>query len=174
MRSVYLIGPPGAGKTSVMAELTRPWGLPEVVVTPVPHLRWGGTVEVGRRRGEFSGTDALGYAVVPSAVAWVTGEQRPDVLLGEGDRLACGAFFDALRLVGHLTVVSLEAPPDLSYQRMWDRAARLGRPLQNEAWWRGRVTKCMNLAVAYHAVRLDASAPVGLLARQVEVILTQE
>lgn len=171
MRSLYVIGAPGVGKTSLMAEVTRPWGDPEVRHTPVPHLRWGGRAEVGRRRGEFSGTDALGYAVVPSAVAWVASPQRPELLLGEGDRLACRAFLDALRAAGASTVVCLTGPAAWTRARSVDRSARLGREPQNEAWWQGRLTKTAHLALDYDAVMLDARRPTVELAAEVRALL---
>jgi len=172
VRSLYLIGAPGVGKTTLMAALTAPLGEPEVVATPVPHLKWREVVEVGRRRGEFSGTDALGYAVVPSAVAWVRSERRPAWLLGEGDRLACRPFLDALRAAGDLDVVLLDAPRLVSYARMCDRAARLGREPQTEAWWKGRVTKCARLADEYDAIVLDGRAPVSVLRDTLRELLT--
>lgn len=172
MRSLYLIGAPGVGKTTLMAALTAPLGEPEVVATPVPHLKWREVVEVGRRRGEFSGTDALGYAVVPSAVAWVRSEQRPEWLVGEGDRLACRPFFDALRAAGDLDVVLVDAPRLVAFQRMCDRAARLGRPPQSEAWWKGRVTKAHRLADEYDALVVDATQPMSVVSDTVRQLLT--
>lgn len=159
---VYLAGPPGAGKSSVMAALTQGCGR-VARRDPVRHdvlLDRDGTrvaVELGARRDSFSGTDALPMNVAPAARAWLAGYPGP-LVLAEGDRLAIMSFLDAAaRAAYQVTLVYLTAPPGVLDQRCKQRGSD-----QNETWRRGRATKAArlydNAAQAGHgAHRLDTA-----------------
>lgn len=165
--AVYVIGPPGVGKTTLVDALLTRLGARErvQVEAPVPHVLHPPTdwVEVGRWRPAFGGTDALGYAIMPKAVAWVTGERRPRLLIGEGDRLASDRFFDALTAGYEELLVIHLAGVDVAWERAQARAASLGRPPQNEGWWKGRATKAQRLAGRYAGLELDASLNISHL-----------
>jgi hypothetical protein len=179
--AVYVIGAPGAGKTSLVAELVgapTPGTLIDVLdadweqhEAPVPHVSYpSGWTEVGRRRGAFSGTDALSYSIAPAAAAWVRSPGRPDRLVGEGDRLATDGFLAALSAsYDRLVVALVDVAPAVSYDRMVARAESLGRRPQSLAWWKGRCTKTARLADRWDALRLDGSRPPADLASQINL-----
>jgi adenylate kinase family enzyme len=147
MRVVYLIGQPGAGKSTLMREATS--RMDRVADPDAPFamdlLLSNGVIrgiELGRRRDSFSGTDALGMAVMPKATAWVRQPHRHvPVVAGEGDRLASTKFFDACLKQGlRLRVVLLQCPDWLASERRERRGSS-----QSPTWVKGRITKTDNL-----------------------------
>lgn len=169
MRTVYVIGYPGSGKSTAVAGALEILGadIEVAVEKPVPHLRYAidrqSVWEMGRRREAFSGTDALAMNIQPVAVRWVQaladpGASAPDVLIGEGDRLATRGFLDACP---NLALVRLAVPLEVVMERAAARAAMLGRSVQDLSWFRGRVTKVDRVATHYDVVEIDAtdSAP---------------
>lgn len=166
MLAIYVIGAPGSGKSTLLRALGDQLGNGERVqyLKPVPHVDLGrGWVEVGKDRGSFSGTDALGYAAQPAAIAWITSESRPERLLGEGDRLCHHGFLDALGQHYARQVIFLNGPGPsaaVAWARVERRASRLGVKPQNHSWWSGRLTKARNFARHYRAAELDMRAPV--------------
>jgi hypothetical protein len=166
--ALYVVGGPGSGKSTLMAAYLERIGAtsPAQIEKPVPHVVYatphGPVTQVGRLRGEFSGTDALGYAIMPAALSWVTSPERPDWLVGEGDRLATSTFLRALvDSYDQVTVVHMVGSPALIWQRMFDRAVRLGRNPQTEAWWRGRLTKAHRLAAEFGAIEIPVTEPTN-------------
>lgn len=167
--AIYLIGAPGIGKSTVMELLVNALtpGIGVVSNKPIAHVRYPGEgwVQLGKPRDGFPGTDTLGHAAINFAVPWISSDDRPANLLGEGDRLAIDRFMRVLdENYDRLLLFHLSASPGVPYQRMLDRAERLGRAPQNESWWRGRATKAANLAARWSAVELDATLPPGEIA----------
>lgn len=164
-RAIYVVGAPGAGKSTFTRALADRLGTGERVQLerPLPHVDIGnGWAEVGRDRGAFGGTDALGYTAISLAVPWVLSDQRPAHLLGEGDRLAVARFLSALEQSYELTVIHLTGNPALAWKRVEDRAAALGlAKLPNYTWWAGRVSKAANIARAFNAVEVDLALPTN-------------
>lgn len=101
---LYIIGAPAAGKSTLMAELTR-YCHRSSRPKPFAHdvlLNYDGEIvgaEMGRRRGTFSGTDALSMSVSPLACRFVAAQQFP-LVLGEGDRLSHLRFLDSAAAAG--------------------------------------------------------------------------
>jgi hypothetical protein len=158
MRLVYVIGEPGAGKTTLvdaaLAGLTR---IPQR--TPLPHellcrrsgLSSGVVVaaHLGQQRERFGGTDTLSLSIQPQVVAWMATHPWP-VMVGEGDRLANPRFFDTCRLLGvDLQVVLLDTPPQVAADRRHARGSA-----QHPGWVAGRITKTRNLTDRYQPLRL--------------------
>ena len=151
-RLLYLVGEPGAGKSALMARLTE--GHPRVPLSGgglardlIVDPRCGEVVavELGRRRGAFSGTDALGMTVIGAAEAYLPRCEAP-VLLAEGARLGNARFLTSARRAGYaVTLVLLDHDDAPAWRRA--RADRLGKT-QDQSWVAGRRTASRRLADA--------------------------
>lgn len=166
---IYVIGLPGSGKTSMVETALEMTCMPPTPVDePVPHVRYDDWLWVlGRQRDAFGGTDTLSMSIQPKAISFVLGLEAiephglgPDVILGEGDRLANDGFFAACP---NLTIIYLDTPLWLARQRMADRAESLGRKPQDATWWKGRVTKVDNLIARHRVERYDGRLPLHAL-----------
>jgi hypothetical protein len=160
--TVYLIGVPGAGKTTLMRALTVHCAR-QHHDTPVHRdvlLRGGLRVgtELGRHRRGHAGTDALSYNAAPYAAQWLTTEAH-GLVLGEGDRLACATFLDAARAAGTLILVHLDTPLPMADVR---RRTHPGRKPQAPNWLTGRVTKTSRLAADADLVLDGSRSPLEL------------
>jgi energy-coupling factor transporter ATP-binding protein EcfA2 len=146
---VYLIGAPGSGKSTLMRRLTA--GMERLPCdAPVPHdqLFEGITgavthAEIGRQRGDFSGTDALASAIIEKAVPWIAHKPYP-ILLGEGARLGNHRFIEAAITAGYSVTLGLLDHDDAEDWREI-RSRQIGR-FQNPGWVKGRLTASRNLA----------------------------
>lgn len=169
-RLVYLIGEPGAGKTTTVdaatADLT-----PVDALDPVPHRAWFSGehlrfLTLGRHRPPFSGTDTLGMAIQPVVLGWLKHINAPITVLAEGDRLGNRKFFREMTGAGwEVEVVHLVVPPHLAAAR---RAAR--GTTQDERWVAGRRTKVHNLA-DWVSIELDGTLPPELLGAHLRSIV---
>lgn len=153
----YLIGEPGAGKSTLMAHLTR--SIPyEELEWPFAHRVYGHVVwELGKRRPDFPGTDALAMNVQPAVLSWLAAN-KPPLVIAEGDRLGNSSFLNAVVGMGYALH---------TYVLLGEEAADLHRRLrgsrQDEKWVRGRRTKVFNVAAAFGSTTLPAGAPLSHL-----------
>lgn len=161
MRALYVVGPPGVGKTTAVNGAFPALGAPEKVgeLMWVQPIRDG--LRLGRDRASFGGTDALGMAVHPEACRWAEWAPLPDYVVGEGQRLATRQFLGTLAQRGGLRVVHLVADPEVLAER------RRGRT-QNAAWVRGSETKAARIAAQMGAITIDTT---GLYVGTVQKLL---
>lgn len=172
--AVYVIGPPGAGKTTAVAEyigLHRDrmpavkTGYRGLWVEPLVDRNTGivDGLHLGRRRpGGFGGTDALAMNVHPHALAWAANADLPDLVVGEGQRLATAAFLTTLHARTDLTVVYLYADDQTLDERCEARGSS-----QNSAWRKGSATKALRTAdraaeAGIRVVRVNAAGDTSL------------
>lgn len=156
---LYIIGVPGSGKSTLVAELVKgraSW----VESKPFVHTLYeDGLIQLGREREGRSGTDALSMSAQPNVVAALETGMWPRVI-GEGDRLTNGKFFEAAREAGYrVDVVLLDAPPDVAAFRRGERGST-----QSDSWLKGRETKIEGLR-GMASLTLNAELPVTALAR---------
>lgn len=162
MRFVYIVGVPGAGKSRLMAEVLK--GLdPMVEAGPVPHVVWyrgnePEVVTIEKLRSSFPGTDSLGMAIMPAALAWLQRKPHP-LVMAEGDRLASSKLFSAVEAAGaEVILVWLDTPHEVAAARRKARGSD-----QSPTWLRGRETKVANLISTRPHFRLDGTmAPESL------------
>ena len=146
--TVYLIGVPGAGKSTALAGAVENlgWDTPGLRTQPFAYS-WYEKPQVallGKQRSKFPGTDTLSLGVNPKAIKFVQ-STKARLVLGEGDRLANKKFLIAAAEVGQTVLVTIDLPAITAYQRMLDRANELDISPQQESWWNGRATKTHNL-----------------------------
>jgi ABC-type cobalamin/Fe3+-siderophores transport system ATPase subunit len=163
MKLFYLIGEPGAGKSTLIAKMTE--GLiPYQERKPFGHTLWtsqqSAAYELGvRRPGGFGGTDSLSMSVQPKVLEWLGSPGRSYDVFGEGDRLANGKFFTGVSAMEiDLTVAYLEVPPELAEERRAKRAVELGTKSQDEKWVAGRRTKVLRLAEDWATIILKGDS----------------
>jgi hypothetical protein len=176
VKTVYIVGEPGVGKSTLMAALLHPkdGSIDVVHRKPVPHVEFGalewpnGRVAMlgGVTGGAFPGTDTLSFTIIGAAEKWVL-SQPYDWLFAEGDRLAVDRFLTACKMSGELFVVWLHNPLAADLRR---KARARGVP-QDETWVAGRRTKVHNLIQRWGHITLDAGhSPTELVEELKEAI----
>lgn len=175
MYLVYLAGPPAAGKSTLVAALTK--GLRREAcesyrLVPYEKLyRDDGELagaEIGRRRDGFPGTDTLNMSVMPDARKWIQSVSYP-VVIAEGDRLASMRFLDSAAEAGYeVNLVVMSARMSVLDARCAARGST-----QDRSWRVGRATKALRLGAfaeeaGYKVHQLNAEEPVTRLVQEME------
>lgn len=176
--SIYILGGPGSGKSTLMARLLEPWSPgPYVRLTSremFGHYLLNDDLEVGlylgHLRPEYPGTDALSLSVAPQALIWLE-NLEPSVgwVFGEGARLGHPRFLSTLSYYTDLLVVHLLIAPVVAAER---RAARGGKQL-TEQYCKTATTRAASSAQAcrdneIEVVELDGSRSVEELISGIE------
>jgi hypothetical protein len=171
---LYVVGYPGSGKTTAVST-----ALGDEIVSverePFAHTVYAASiVELGFRRESFGGTDCLAMGVQPKVTQWLLGDAPAklygcSMVIGEGDRLGNGKFFQSVYNMGwRLTLVHLALPEVSARQRAWERGSRF-----NESWLKGRISKVDNLVsgdrLAFY--RIDAMQPAETVGAELRYIL---
>ena len=135
-QSVYIVGAPGTGKSTLMdllvSGLGLEWGPPEKMRREVfvHTLLAEGEVRgvyLGVHRPEFPGTDALSASVHPQAVTWLQTAELPPLVLAEGVKLSSPKFLVHLDRVSPLLLVHLTSDPDTTAARVEGREHQLSK-----------------------------------------------
>jgi len=163
-QAIYIVGGPGAGKSTLMAHLLEGWAIGpytkwtsrEMFGHLLEHPKKGRGAYLGHLRPEYPGTDALSLSVAPQALLWA--EALPllglDWVFGEGVRLSHLGFLSALHEVTDLTVIYLNVDPEEAARR---RAGRPGKVLSDQ-FCKSQTTRAANVA--------DACRKAGILVEE--------
>lgn len=173
-RMLMLVGPPAAGKSTLMQHLTARWQSWPRPDAPVPHVlhldhrHETQAIQLGILREHHPGTDALPHNVIERAITWLSTETAPPLLLIEGTRLAVNRWLIA---AGQLDFHVLVALLDTDQDELDRRCAQRGSA-QQPAWRQAMATRARNL----HAwaqdrphcstLTLDATQPADTLSDQ--------
>jgi hypothetical protein len=173
--TVYVVGVPGAGKTSALAEARRLRGWQHLADEKLPlrHQLWATPSglwvhQLGwtRPTDQLAGTDTLQLDAQPLVVAWLAADDRPDWLVAEGDRLATDGFCQAAVEAGHLRLLWIDTPEHVARDRLERRGSA-----PSVTWWRGRRTKVMRLVERWEPDRIDGSRSAEHVAAKVAACL---
>ncbi|MGZ0147151.1 P-loop-containing protein [Kribbella sp. WER1] len=147
MRLIYLVGPPGSGKSTLMGALIPSNWLrvfrddQRMPRTELFHADQLVGAELGRHRESFSGTDALAMNIHPVACRWIAAAHHP-VVFGEGQRLGTRGFVTSALEAGRtVDLVWLDPPEEVCRSRREARGSR-----QSPQWVRAATTRAARLA----------------------------
>lgn len=175
VKTIYILGAPGSGKTTLANEIKKPWGNFQLVDKPFAHEFYSVEnkfrISLGKTKPPFSGTDTLSNSVINLVEelypCW-TKSNQVEIVIGEGDRLAIERMMNIARSFGELFLFYLDTPEEISESRRQTRARANNFKLQNPSWVKGRKTKHLNLAKRSEAVWLDGSRPIEELVQQIQ------
>jgi len=161
MKTIYLIGSPGAGKSTLAKAFKGDLKITGKNTAPVKHETLlsptGQTItSLGWDKPPFSGTDTLPYTAISAIEAWLP-TLNTDILFGEGDRLAVDKFLQLASKQGDLHLFYLNTNPAVATDRRQLRADQNNLKQQNPSWVAGRVTKHRNLADRWSATLIPGN-----------------
>lgn len=177
---IYLIGPPGVGKSTAMRAATSEWAAvpAKSMAHRVPYTQLVDrdgivrAIELGTRRDPFGGTDAMSMSIGPAAADFLASQPHP-LVLGEGQRLATRPFLEAAVRYGYwVTLVALS----LTEEQLAERWAGRGTE-QAPGWRKGALTRVRNIAgwaanqTGILVVSLDASGPPGFIGDEIRDLM---
>jgi len=169
---VFVVGAPGAGKTTLVRELLEP----NSALIASPKWTVGPTVCAAGHYvgGKFDGADTVPYNGVQAALAfWEQRLASRSVTILDGDRFSfAGAHAFFLERGVRVACVYLDTKPETIQARRQQRGTT-----QNATWIKGRVSKATNFATSFaedRKLRLDAAQPAKELATEVLEFLAQQ
>lgn len=144
MKIIAVGGEPGSGKSTLMKEIIRHYGVePRYdAFKLVPYLQKDNIYILGKyEEGEvFSGTDRMSMAVQPEAIKFLDSLPSNSVVLFEGDRLFTASFLEHCLDKFDLSIIYLSTTKEIREERYKERGSN-----QNETWLQGRETKIANI-----------------------------
>lgn len=159
MKTVYIVGEPGVGKSTLMQAIFAEYQDFTIHRNPVPHVEYtdgkslwppGSVAQLGYGIGStFPGTDQLSFSVITKAEPWVL-SQPYDWLFAEGDRLAVDRFLSACKMSGELYLIWLKGAEQATLRR------NARGTEQDKTWVEGRRTKVYNLVSRWEHILLRA------------------
>lgn len=164
MITIYIIGAPASGKTTLLNNIIKRCMQIEYHDQPIKHMTaitphtdgsYKRILILGHDTKPFGGTDLLSY----TAINKIRDELYPnlntvDIVLGEGDRLATDQFIDTANQYGTTLLLHLNTPESIRQERATRRAIEHNIKPQNESWAKGRITKHNNLAERHNAITI--------------------
>lgn len=171
MKVAQIIGVAGAGKSTLVIEMTSRWQHRQRLHRPVTHEHWLTThgkrvVTLGHYDTVFGGTDTLPYAAIDEmgSLLAMFADRSVHAVIVEGDRLANDRFISIAKQHATHLLYHLHADDALLSSRRLMRAAQHRRATQSQQWLKGRATKVRRLTESHTAITLDASLPPAHLA----------
>lgn len=149
---VYFIGEPGAGKSTLMRNLTADYtASPQT--KPFAHTLYRKdtkliAAQLGADHPTFPGTDKLSMGIQPQAIQFLRTQPAP-IVLAEGDRLGNLKFLQAAYETHAVILVYCDIDPSEAFLRRAQRGTN-----QNPTWLKGRQTKVTNLWNAWQGIKL--------------------
>ena len=144
MKVIAIGGEPGAGKSTLMKEIIKHYGVePKYdAFKLVPYLQKENIYVLGKyEEGEvFSGTDRMSMAVQPEAVKFLESLSNDSIVLFEGDRLFTVSFLEHCLDKYDLSIIYISTTKQIREKRYKERGSN-----QNETWLQGRETKISNI-----------------------------
>lgn len=171
MKSVYVIGSAGSGKSTFMRQLLDLAGLelgpletlhqlanPKNIVTLRGHRTDRDGLYLGLMRDSFPGTDGLDRASSPVGEAWLKEAELPRFLISEGATLATSRFLNALAFYSSLLLVHLHVDPVVADLRFAARGSS-----QNDRFVEATRTKSRNLfeKIPTESLSIDTNDPIA-------------
>lgn len=159
MDLLYIVGEPGAGKSTLMKEIYKGWAY-QMVPKPFLHTEFAnGVIMLGGIREGYPGTDMLGLDASPRVVEWMAAH-TPPMLMGEGARLGTPKFLRSAQSIGyHVHLVHMVSAGEARGRRN----SRLAP--QRATFVKGQITKSADLAKEFEAIDISATMPPDFLVR---------
>ena len=161
IETVYILGAPATGKTTLVKHITQSWVHMMDGKTPLAYRVFKDlrnkekeyNIVLGKDAPVYGGTDTLNYTAINSCDDLYKRFLKKSVkyVLAEGDRLATASFFELAKKYGNLHVIYLDLDEEIRIKRNQNRASLNKLSPQNITWQKGRLTKHKNLADKYNA-----------------------
>lgn len=174
--ALFVVGPPGVGKTTAiraLVGLSGPYCMTETETLEIPKPKWtvcGTTALAGHYRGNtFDGGDTVPYTGAREALEYWRAHLLPNAALTifDGDRFSTQPSLDFIRSTGvAVACVRLLASPETMTARRAHRGSN-----QNETWIKGRVTKANNFAAKLGAHVVTTECPVRHVVDQIAFVI---
>ena len=170
-RIIYVIGLPGAGKSTAVESVLKGTGYRELAEkNTVPHCVYDdGVIMLGKWREKFPGTDAIGFSMQPKVEEWMREiiiKMDNCTMIAEGDRFTNRKFIEACEKVGWIVdIVHITVTVDVAKQRSEHQ--------YTDKRFKSLTTKIANLADKVKYI-IDGSLAIGTVAKKLMDILKND
>ncbi len=166
MDTIYFLGAPATGKTTLVKYFTEHWFDMEEVKTPISYRIQKDlhdkssmyNIQLGKTAPVYAGTDTLSFTAIdkmPDLYKLWDSKNKIKYVLGEGDRLANRTYFNLAKEYGNLHIIYLDLNEKVRQNRSINRSMNNKVSLQNLTWQKGRLTKHKNLAKEFNAHMIE-------------------
>lgn len=179
--ALFVIGPPGVGKTTAIRHLVPalrhepalPGYFGDLDKREITKPKWticGTTLLAGHYHGDtFDGGDTVPYSGAREALEYWRDNLLPlaKLTIFDGDRFSTQPSLEFVRATGVRVVgVHLTAPDYIIAARCIQRGST-----QSPTWMKGRVTKAKNFAEKIGAYNINALGPVAQVVDEIHQVL---